>query len=117
MFCVYSCIAEGLVMVYELAKYRDLYSFLCAKRKAMVTQNKDQWNLLELNVNGGLSLSAHATPNSPSLLINVPELLKTYSPSVPFKSPLLQPLSDLDNIVFAHQIASGMEYLSSCNVR
>ena len=101
-------------MVYELAKYRDLYSFLCAKRKAMVTQTKDHWNLLGPS---DLPLSAHATPNSPSLLINIPGLLETYSPSSPFKSPLLEPLSDLDNFVFAHQIASGMEYLSSCNVR
>ena len=101
-------------MIYELAWYRDLYSFLCAKRKAIVTEIKDQWSLLGSNIGGS---SAYGTPNRPSLLIDIPELLETYSLSAPFKSPLLQRLSDLDYFVFAHQIASGMEYLSSRNVR
>ncbi|XP_065891444.1 myoblast growth factor receptor egl-15-like [Dysidea avara] len=105
--------AEGPVMIYELAWYRDLYSFLCAKRKAIVTEIKDQWSLLGSNIGGS---SAYGTPNRPSLLIDIPELLETYSLSAPFKSPLLQRLSDLDYFVFAHQIASGMEYLSSRNI-
>ena len=82
----------------------------------MVTQAKDQWSLLEPSIACSLPLSAYGTPDQPSLLVNVPAL-ETYSPSRPFKAPLLDPLSDLDCFVFAHQIACGMEYLSSRNVR
>ena len=103
-----------MVSILELAKYGDLYSFLCAKKRAMVTQANEYWTNLDPSIDNCVQMCAHATPTPPKL--NIPELLDYYIPSEPFSDLLSQPLSELDFTVFAHQIAMGLQHLSSHNV-
>lgn len=99
--------------VLELAKYGDLYSFLCAKKKAMVTQSNEYWP--EIDDDCTQQTCAYVTTFPPKLDIEILELLD-YVISQPFSDLLSQPLSELDFSVFAHQIATGMQHLSSHNV-
>lgn len=110
--CVLCTVNDGMIMILELAKYGDLYSFLCAKKKAMVTEADEYWPKIE----GSMQICAYATPTPPKLNINIPELLNDYVISEPFSRLLSQPLSELDFSVFAHQIAMGLQHLSSHNV-
>lgn len=105
-----------MVTILELAQYGDLYSFLCTKRKAMVTEAKEYWTKLCPKMEGCVQTCAHATPTLPKLNINIPEFLDCYVTSKPFCDLLSQPLSELDFLVFAHQIAMGLQHLSSHNV-
>jgi len=102
----------------ELATYGDLYSFLCAKKKAIVTQANEYWPKLDPKMEDCMPvyMCAHATPSLPKLNIDIPELLDSYVTSEPFNDLLTQPLSELDFLVFAHQIAMGLQHLSSHNV-
>ena len=104
-----------MVSILELAKYGDLYSFLCAKKRAMVTQANEYWANLDPNFEDGVQMCAHVTATPPKLNFNIPELLD-YSPFEPFNDILSQPLSELHFSVFAHQIAMGLQHLSSHNV-
>ena len=104
-----------MVSIFELAMYGDLYTFLCAKNKMMVTQANEYWNKLD-STNGSVQMCAHVTPNPPKLNFNIPKLLDNYVTSKPFTSLLSQPLSELDFSVFAYQIAMGLQHLSSHNV-
>ena len=104
-----------MVSILELAKYGDLYSFLCAKKRAMVTQANNYWANLDPNFEDGVQMCAHATGTPPRLNFSIPELLD-YVPSGPFIGILSQPLSELHYSVFAHQIAMGLQHLSSHNV-
>lgn len=104
---------EGAITILELAKFGDLHSFLCAKKKAMVTQVDKYWPKME---EGYMHMCAHATPAPPKLGVDIPELLNCYIASQPFSDLLSQPLLELDFSVFAHQIAAGLQHLSSHNV-
>ena len=103
-----------MVTFLELAQYGDLYSFLCAKKKAMVTGANEHWTKLGPSMEYCAQMCAHATPTPPKL--NIPELLNYYVVSEPFSDLLSQPLSELDFAIFAHQIAMGLQHLSSHNV-
>ena len=101
-----------MVSILELAKYGDLYSFLCAKNRAIVTRANEYWAKFDPGMEGCVQMCAHVTPTPPKLNINIPD----YVPSEPFSDLLSQPLSELDFTVFAHQIAIGLQHLSSHNV-
>ena len=107
-------VGEGAITILELAKYGDLYSFLCAKKKAMVTQADKIWPKID---KGYMQMCAYATPTPPKLSVNISKLLDCYETSRPFNDLLSQPLSELDFLVFAHQIAAGLQHLSLHNVR
>ena len=107
---------DGMVTILELAVYGDLYSFLCAKKKAMVTQANKYWPKLGPKMEGCMPTCAYATPTLPKLNINIPQLWDYYSVSDPFSNLLSQPLSEVDFSMFAHQIAMGLDHLSSHNV-
>ena len=111
--CFLCTVGEGAITILELAKFGDLHSFLCAKKKAMVTQVDKYWPKME---EGYMHMCAHATPAPPKLGVDIPELLNCYIVSQPFNDLLSQPLLELDFSVFAHQIAAGLQHLSSHNV-
>ena len=108
-------LGDGMVSIFELAMYGDLHTFLCAKNKMMVTQANEYWSKLD-SIDGSVQMCAYVTPTPPKLNFNIPELLDIYVTSEPFTGLLSQPLSELDFTVFAHQIAMGLQHLSSHKV-
>ena len=113
-FILVLLLAAPSALLFEYPLYGSLHSFLTCKRRGMISDNSNLWAGLE-----NCSME-------PNVLLAVPESSrKVLSPllndfdirSRPFMAPLNEKLSHLDTLLFALQLADGMDFLDKSRVR
>lgn len=98
----------------EYPPYGSLHTYLLIKRRAHISNSTLLWGGLQLTSDEPLVIKALPETERPHLSM----LLDDYdNRSRAFNIPLNEPFSELDELLFAVQIGSAMEFLIDEGVR
>ena len=98
----------------EFPIFGSLHTFLICKRRGKISNSTNSWGGLQLEIPMDHFVVAlpEGTRESLSSLLDDPVVRKR-----PFEQLLKEPICDVDQLLFALQIAHGMQFLSNNGVR